>query len=56
MKFLIFIDIKMQAAMAMSIVLVINFKMPTVVGILKFMSSVEHEKGFITSSPGLSTG
>ena len=50
MKFVIFIDIKMQAAKTMSIVLVINFKMSTVVGILKFMArtnfmlnSVEHE-------------
>ena len=51
MKFVIFIDIKMQAAKAMVIVLVIHFKMPTTVGILKFiaksnfsLSSVKHEK------------
>ena len=38
----------------------INVKMPTTVGILKFMSRknfmlgwVEHERGFITSRPGL---
>ena len=54
----------MQAAKVMSIFLLgINFKMPTTVGILKFMtrtnftlSSAEHEKSFITSGPGLSTG
>ena len=39
--------------------LLINVKMPTIVGILTFMSkknfmlnSVEHEKSFITSGPG----
>ena len=39
--------------------MLINVKMPTIVGILTFMSrinfilcSVEHEKCFITSSPG----
>ena len=38
----------------------INVKMPTIVGILTFMSrkifmlsSVEHEKSFITSGPGI---
>ena len=38
----------------------INVKMPTIVGILTFMSRktfmlslVEHEKSFITSSPGI---
>ena len=41
-------------------ILLINVKMPTVVGILTFMSRidfvlslVEHEKSFITSGPGL---
>ena len=40
--------------------LLINVKMPTIVGILTFISrknfmlnSVEHEKSFITSGPGL---
>ena len=40
--------------------LLINVKMPTIVGILTFMSrknfmlnSIEHEKSFITSGPGL---
>ena len=40
--------------------LLINVKMPTIVGILTFKSrknfmlnSVEHEKSFITSGPGL---
>ena len=40
--------------------LLINVKMPTIVGILTFMSRknlilnwVEHEKSFITSGPGL---
>ena len=40
--------------------LLINVKMPTIVGILTFMrrknfmlSSVEHEKSFITSGPGI---
>ena len=40
--------------------LLINVKMPTIVGILTFMSgkifvlnSIEHEKCFITSGPGL---
>ena len=39
--------------------MLINVKMPTIVGILTFMSrkncmlnSVEHEKSFITSGPG----
>ena len=41
----------------------INVKMPTIVGILTFMSrknfmlnSVEHEKSFITSGPGSHVG
>ena len=41
-----------------SFILLINFKMPTVVGILTFMSRInfkysgaEHEKSFITSLP-----
>ena len=41
--------------------LLINVKMPTIVGILTFMSresfmlsGVEHEKSFITSGPGYS--
>ena len=43
-----------------SFILLINVKMPTVVGILTFMSRikfmlslVEHEKSFITPGPGL---
>ena len=41
-------------------IMLINVKMPTIVGILTFMSRinfllslVEHEKSFITSGPGL---
>ena len=40
-------------------IMLINVKMPTIVGILTFMSRinfvlsyVDHEKGFITSGPG----
>ena len=43
--------------------MLINVKMPTIVGILAFMSRincvlsrVEHEKSFITSGPGLLFG
>ena len=43
-----------------SFILLINVKIPTIVGILTFMSMincmlsrVEHEKSFITSGPGL---
>ena len=44
----------------MKFILLINIKMPTVVGILIFISKinfmlsrVEHEKGFMTSGPEL---
>ena len=44
-----------------SFILLINVKMPTIVGILIFMSRInfelslaEHEKSFITSDPGIS--
>ena len=49
--------------LSQSFILLINVKMPTIVGILTFMSrinfmlsSVEHEKSLITSGPGLTAG
>ena len=48
-----------QISLECYFVLLINVKMPTIVGILTFMSRknfmlkrVEHEKSFITSGPG----
>ena len=67
MKFQLLIKTKIQTSeevsgLSLSVVLfimLINVKMPTIVGILTFMSrkyfvlsSVEHEKSFITSRPG----
>ena len=50
---------KFQLLKYVVFILLINVKMPTVVGILTFMSrikfifsGIEHEKGFITSRPG----
>ena len=56
-----FIIFQAQISLECYFLLLINVKMPTIVGIVTFMSrkiscSVEHEKSFITSGPGAPTG